>query len=230
MKFPALLKKELRECLPWLLLAAAVFLFFSSLSLRSMQLHREDYARWNQPSGATISPWDLKEPMILSGIGHILLAVSIGLGLVLGVLQFLLPWLMKTWAFTLHRSVRRVEILGAKTAAAAITFAASLGLIWTGVFWYASQPEILPLPPRAIFYGLGWIYILCGFIVYLGAALAGLSDARWYTTRVFGVGLSVFILWWALIQWQVAWCLAVLAAGLVLLGVQLINLFLKREF
>ena len=132
MRFLTLLKKELREALPWLLLTAIIFLFVGSLLLWS-DLRKErfsnDWSGWSQnpfsrnvvKSRVPISregrfgyvgkSYSLVKRLPLSDFGSLLVFSSAGLGLVLAVRQFLVPSFFKTWSFTIHRSMPRAMIL-----------------------------------------------------------------------------------------------------------------------
>ena len=123
MRFLALLKKELRECMPWLLLAMIILLLFGTptlhISAREQRMYGGD---WNQNPGTRVSYWELTDHSPLSSVGPLMLFTCIGLGLALAGRQFWMPHFVKTWAFTIHRSVRRADVLWAKLGAGAISF------------------------------------------------------------------------------------------------------------
>jgi ABC-type transport system involved in multi-copper enzyme maturation permease subunit len=189
MRFSALLRKELRECLPWLLLAALAFSVIGGFFLRREQAQRQ---RWFYDGFSPYSVVSLEQstqPSSLRGTGPVLLITSIGLGLILGVRHFWIPHFTGTWPFLLHRSVSRLTIFWGKFAAATLAFIISLGTIWTIFYWYACRPELFIVPPMLRVFIEGWIFLVLGLVVYLGAALVGISTARWYTTRIFALGV-----------------------------------------
>ncbi|MBN2271324.1 MAG: hypothetical protein JXN61_11960 [Sedimentisphaerales bacterium] len=231
MKFLMLLRKELRESLPWVLLAAVVLFAIGGLMLR--ELARYDLVSWRHSqlvAGQPVSPYLLTQDSVLTGSAGLLFAVSIGLGLTLGVRHFWMPHFTRTWPFLLHRSVSRMTVLGSKLAAATIAFIVSLGTVWIALYWYACRPEIflVPAPVKALIDG--WIYIVLGLMVYLATALTGLSRARWYTTKIFGLAFATFIFLGVTMQRTVLWAVLVIAFGMAILLFQVIETFCKREY
>ena len=210
MRFIALLRKELREILPWLLLAALLMLLIGGGLLRESVRHKRQFP--------------------LSDFGPLLLSLATGLGLVVAGRQFGVPGFLKTWAFTIHRSASWATILLAKLAAASIALVLAIAVLWTVMFFYAVKHELLVRSPGMRILAEGWIYISLGLIAYLAAALVGISTARWYTTRVFPLALALGIGFVALVQTGLAYPLLVIAAGAVLLGSQVVHAFLHREY
>ncbi len=231
MKFIALLRKELREGLPWIVLAGVVFLFFGGLILQE-QVRRfiENPRMWHYQAGSELRIHSFVRHPMVGSIGAMLLLCSIGLGIVLGGRQFWVPRFTRTWAFTLHRSVSRRTVLAAKASAAVLGFVLSLGLLWTLLFIYASRPGVLPYPPAMRSFAEGWIFILLGLLVYLATALAGLSQARWYTTKMCGLGLAILISILAMTQASLVAVIGIILAGATILGVQVLHLIESREF
>ncbi len=231
MRFLALLKKELRECLPWLLIAAIAFLVIGGLALRLM-IHSGAPFRYPYrfSPGSAIGTFRLTVHSPLSTTGGWLFFISIVLGLALGIRQFFIPHFSRTWGFTIHRSINKLTILCAKLFVAAIAFIISLGTVWMVIYWYASLPEILPFPPEPRLFMEGWILIAMGFTVYLGTALAGLSIAKWYTTKVFPLAFVLVIIVTTVSQWKLSTAFAVMLIGSLILLSQIIHTFLNREF
>jgi hypothetical protein len=231
MRFSALLKKEMRECLPWMLLAAIVFLALGVFFQRVEAQY--DYPNWYY---SRLSPGTIVEPHLFTynskfGMtGALLLLSSIGLGLVLSVRHFWIPNFTRTWPFLLHRSVSRNTILTAKLTATMIAFVISLGLVWIGLYRYACRPEIFPRLQAPRVFIEGWIFIMLGFAVYLGAALSGLSTAKWYTTKIFGLLFAGFIIITTLSQCSLVWAFIVIAVSAAILLSQIFHTFLRKEF
>jgi hypothetical protein len=74
--------------------------------------------------------------------------------------------------------------------------------------------------------------LICGtgLLFYLGAGLVGLSKAKWYTTKLMGLG---FVLWMFITidaQWKLWWGFGTLAIGAVILLYLTWETFLKRQF
>jgi len=231
MRFSALLRKEFRESLPWLLLAAIVFFAFGGFCLRekAYQAGRNwDYSHLSP--GSLVEPYWLTLSSPLAATGMWLLLTSIGLGLSLGIRHFWIPYFTGTWPFLLHRSANRKTILAAKLTAATIAFIISLGTLWVCLYWYANRPELFTIPQTARIFIEGWILIALGLIAYLGTALSGLSTAKWYTTRIFGLAFATVIIIAIFAQWRLAWAFVMIIAGVFILLSQIISLFLNREF
>ena len=232
MRFSTLLRKELRECLPWMLLAAIVFLALGGFFLRA-EIHYRN-PRWHY---SRLSPGTIVEPSlftyysILGVTGPLLLLSSIGLGLVLGIRQFWIPHFTRTWPFLLHRSVSRKTILAAKLTVALIAFVISLGPIWIGLYWYANRPpEVFPIPQTPRVFIEGWIFIMLGLVAYLGTALSSLSTAKWYTTKIFGLVFAAFVILTTFPQCSLVWVFTVIAVSVAILLSQIFDTFLRREF
>jgi len=223
--------------------AAAVFLIvFGAISLwgqmiQSQWSHRypvfspgssvADYQVTRDPD---VTIYTFIKPPVVSGTGMLLFLTSIGLGLILGIRQFWMLGFTKMWGFELHRSVDRTTILWAKFTAAAISLFVSAGLVWTGFYWYASQPKLFAVPPPSRVFIEGWIFVMIGLVIYFGTALTGLSRARWYTTKKVPLAFAVFIFVTALSQWKLSFAVLSVIIGIAILVVQIIDTFLNREY
>jgi hypothetical protein len=83
---------------------------------------------------------------------------------------------------------------------------------------------------RPEFWSKGWIIIALGFVTYLGVAAAGLSTERWYTTKLFSLGL-VFLLYIACFcDWRLWVILLFLIAVISILLLQITERFLNRQY
>lgn len=231
MRFSALLRKELWESLPWMLLAAIIFLAIGGFALRAQAYHgRPSWSYSSLSPGSAVDSYQLTHYSHLKMTGPWLLITSIGLGLVLAVRHFWIPHFTRTWPFLLHRSVSRQTILGAKLAAATVAFVVSLGSVWVGLYWYACRPELFMVPLPVRIFIEGWLFIVLGLVAYLGAALVNLSTARWYTTKIFGLAFATVVIFMIILQWRLSWAFAIVIIGVVVLLSQIIDTFLNREF
>jgi len=235
MRFLALSRKELRESLPWLLLAGLLLLGVGLLILRSeARFARMDKQHWSSRQalgpGEVVNTYALVRSPHLTMVAMWLAFIGPGLGLVLGVCHFWVPLFARTWSFLLHRSTSRMSILGAKLAAAILGLLISLGLVWTGLYWYACRPGLLPIPEPIQILIVGWVYIAIGLVVYMGTALSALSTARWYTTRIFGLAFAALAAFVILLQWHLGWVLVLTVLAIAILFVQTVAAFLSREY
>jgi hypothetical protein len=227
MRFTALLKKELRECLPWMIIAALIILLWSGLFLNELSYRQaNEWAtktfRSNLLINATYPP--------LQDAGVLLFMVSIGLGLVLGLQQYWMPGFRGIWPFLLHRSSSRRFLLTAKITAGVITFVISCGAIWTLLYFYSCRPGTFWTPPAFKYLLEGWLLALLGFVIYLAMALCGLSTARWYTTKIFPLILATLVIIAVMGQWKLYWVLVIPVIGVVIILAQIYGNFLNREF
>ncbi len=232
MRFLALLRKELRESLPWMLLTAIVFLAIGGFSLREAHLYgMYDWSERYFSSRYISETYGLLyRHSPLQVIGPVLLLTSLGLGLVLGVRHFWIPYFTRTWPFLIHRSVDRTTIFWAKLAAAIITFLISLGAVWAAFYSYSCHPERFTMLPIKRVFIEGWLFIALGLVVYLGTALTGLSTARWYTTRIFGLAFATVIICATIFEWRLGWAFAAIIIGAAILLSQINDTISNREF
>ncbi|MHC4396909.1 MAG: hypothetical protein ACYS1A_14775 [Planctomycetota bacterium] len=230
MRFLTLMWKEFRESLPGLLSAAIVLLAIGGFILRvETQNQRPNWYYSRIIPGETVDAYRLIHHTVLTLPGVWLLLVSIGLGLALGVRQFWMAYFTKTWSFELHRSVSRATILSAKLCIALLGFCISVGIVWTIFYYYSCRPRLFMIPPAFRIFIEGWIFIALGFVTYLGTALVGLSEARWYTTKIVGLGFATLV-FFTIFHWKLSWVFATLIIGVVILLSQIIYTFLNREF
>ena len=232
MRFLALLRKELRESLPWILLAVILLLTAGVYMLRIEAYYSRDtqYLRRLSP-GASLDPSSLVHSSVLQVSALWLVFISIGLGLVLGVRHFGIPIFTRTWPFLLHRSTGKMTILAAKLSAATIAIVFSLGTAWLILYLYACRPGMFTIPPSYTNLIDGWLFIVLGMVVYLGTALSALSTARWYTTRIFGLALvTILILTMTVESSSRPWIVAIIIFTAAILLSQIIHTFLTREF
>jgi len=230
MRFLTLMWKEFRESLPWLLAAIIVLLVIGSFILIVEVRNQRPiwhYARIKP--GETVDAYRLMHHTVLTSPAIWLFLVSIGLGLGLGVRQFWMAHFTKTWGFEIHRSVSRAAILSAKIFTTLVGFCISLGSVWTIFYLYSCRPGLFMIPPPFRIFIEGWILIALGFITYLGTALVGLSEVRWYTTKIFGLAFAI-IVFFTTFHWKLSSVFMALIIGTAILLSQIIYTFHNREF
>ena len=230
MRFTALLKKELREALPWIALVLIAILLIGSLTIHNEQKHQWSQGAHNVKAGSSPNLRNLNMRQPLYEMGPLVITLSIALAVALGITQFLLPFFQRNWAYTIHRSVNRTTILLSKFTAAAIAMVLGIGVIWTLFYLYACQPGKFPFPPPKHVLTDGWLFILMAMVVYFATALTSVSTTKWYTTRVFPLVFTLFVYIIALSN-QTPLSLAIIAliaaAGFC---VQIVHTFTNREF
>jgi len=229
MRFLALFKKELREAVPWLILAALLLL---AISWFMIHMKAYDQSRWYYnaiSNGKVIDTYMIFRTDIMLESAILMFFTSIGLGLAVGIRHFWVPDFTRTWQFLIHRSATRSLILSAKLTAAA-TVLLCLSIAWLLLAGYAYLSERVIIPPESGIVGMGIFYAYLGFIVYLGTALCALTTTRWYTTRMFGL-FFVFIMYMLILS-QMKFTFAFLSTVffLAVLIVQIYETFLQKEF
>jgi len=171
--------------------------------------------------GYTFSP--------LTYTGPLLIIASLICGGILG-LQFWINDYTKTWYFLLHRCATRTMILLSMITAAIFSLIIFTGGCWTLLFLYASVPGLFLLPPTPRVYIEGWLFISLGLVFFLGVSLSGISTAKFYTTKLFGIIFAGIVLITTFMSLDIVWGGVIIAAGILFLAVQLFSVFLNREF
>jgi hypothetical protein len=240
MRFKALIYKELRECLPWVLTASIFLIACGFISLwmtvepNTIEGHyskftSSSYVDTNLFEDTDILLYYLFYSPFISSAGIFLFLFAIGLGIALGVRQFWVEFFTKTWGFMLHRSVRRGTILLAKLFAGLISFIPMI-VIWAVFYIYGYDKEYFPIPPSVSTFIQGLIFIAFGFVVYLSVALAAMSREKWYTTKMVSLAFVIWMFIALITQWRQGWAwLVIFVSGIVLL-IQITDVFLNREF
>lgn len=224
MGFREMLRKELRECLPWAAGVTAAGTLFGGACLWSA------HARfWRTYAYVRLRHDDMVESC-LSSAGVTIFVAALALGVVLAARQFLVADLAREWGFLLHRPLSRARALGAKL----LTGLAALALVgcgWCLLVGISRLPGVALPPPSCRVFGEGWLLVGWGVLLYLGATLSCLSPARWYTTRL--AGLSAAALWIPLAMVSTSTlsggCVYLLI-GFLALGLQVVSTFLRKEF
>jgi hypothetical protein len=226
MKFIALLKKEFRESLVFMVLAMMAFTAITSLAIRDFGLRGgDDYQYYVRNSN-----YRLFHNSPVNEIGDMLMFASISMGLGLGVLHFWVPLLTRTWAFVVHRPTSKTAILSSKILCAALALVACLGVPWIWAHWYVNHVKTTGFPPNPQVLWEGWLFIGLGFAMYLGTALSAMSSARWYTTRFLGLISAIFVLCWMFYLSSISAAFSLLLVSTVILLSQLAVTFSRREF
>ena len=230
MKALALLKKELRESLVPMVLAAFIFIGMAIFLVHAFARYSGDDYQYYVRNAQSAYIGGFFHRHHNNEVGIVLVFASISLGAGLGILHFWMPLLTRTWAFLSHRSVSRGLILGAKLVAAGVAFVMCLGVPWSWIYVYGNQVKSTGFPPNPQVLWEGWLFITLGYTLYLGTALAAMSTTRWYTTRFFGLIFTALIMFVVFLQSNVLTAFGLLLMCMAILMVQLFSLFSLREF
>jgi len=138
-------------------------------------------------------------------------------GLALGWLQIFAENHRDLRAFLVHRPVDRLLLLHAKLLSGLALYALAVGLPFAVLLVYVLIPGHVPAPFEWAMVGPMVNLFLLGLVGYGAGLLIGLRPARWYASRIFGLGpaiLAAIAVFASREYWQAAGVLGV--AGLVL--------------
>jgi hypothetical protein len=229
MKFLTLLKRELRESVPWIILAVLLLLTIGWPIIRLTAINQTQGLYGVTTNGSVIDAYRIFRTDIMYESAIWMFFISIGLGIVLGIRHFWMPGFTGTWQFLVHRSVTRGAILSAKLIAAAVLMLC-LSIAWLLLAGYAHTSKMVIIPPESGIVGMGIFYTYLGFIFYMGTALCALANTRWYTTKLFGLFFVLIMCILVLSQKSFLLAFFIAAVVFVVLIVQIYETFLKREF
>jgi hypothetical protein len=227
-----IIRKEIWHNKHWMGLALGFVLFFTIV----IYIDQTEYARHfnsrNYAVNSKINIWELYNNGVNSismrGFSAIYFFAAVGLGILIAVSQFWVPFFTNTWKFTLHRPIKRGKMLMLMFTSAAFMIALIAGGSWT-ILWLKGRAEF-SLPPTFTSLAEGWLFTLEGFIAYLAIALAALSEERWYTTKL--VPLLFALLTWIAIWMSITFTSAFIITGIYMAIVMplIYRKFETREF
>jgi ABC-type transport system involved in multi-copper enzyme maturation permease subunit len=232
MKFGALVYKEIRECLPYMLGAALLLIAFGFTMVQITV--NPDYIenRYTQFSNINVNQWGgyyLFRASLIQPAGVWAMIFSVALGIALAIRQYSAEFFVRTWGFLLHRSVNRGTILASKLFAGLLSFI-PLIIIWGLFYLYAHDKRYFPIPPTGRIFAEGLIFVAFGYISYLAIAMAALNKAKWYTTKKLSIAFGIWMFVTLMVQWQPFWGWITIIIAAAILLVQIIDTFLNREF
>jgi hypothetical protein len=173
----ALVRKEMRENVR----VAALGLVIYTLMLLSQ--YREYVA----------SPSNMSQPLADSGLLWSTAWFCGIFGAVLGWLQVHNERRPDLWAFLIHRPMTRTGIFLAKVMAGLGLYALVVGLPLLGFIVWARLPGHVAAPFELAMLRPVAAYVLAGLLYYFAGMLSDLRQARWYASRVLGVGVAIVV-------------------------------------
>jgi len=231
MKFIALVYKEIRECLPYIIGAAILLITFGFTTVQmSVSPNLIDYSYTKFSDGnMNFWGWNLFRTSFIHSASGWLLLFAVALGIAIGIRQYSAEFLAKTWGFLLHRSVNRGTILASKLFAGLLGFI-PLIVIWGLFYLYAHDKRYFPIPPTERIFAEGLIFVAFGYVSYLAIAMTALNKAKWYTTKTLSAAFGIWMFVTLVVQWQLFWAWITIIATAAILLVQITDIFLNREF
>ena len=173
----ALVRKEMRENVR----VAALGLVVHTLML--VQQYREYVA----------SPTNMSQPLADSGILWSTAWFCGIFGALLGWLQVHNERRPDLWAFLIHRPMTRTGIFLGKVMAGLALYVLVVGLPLLGFFLWARLPGHVAAPFEFAMLRPVAVYVLVGLLYYFAGMLGDLRQARWYASRVLGVGVAIVV-------------------------------------
>ena len=228
-----IIKKEIIHNKHWMGLAVGFLLFFTIVVYTSVAKNEPRFYEQNYAVNSEISLWNIysygsNDTMNIRSFSALYFFAAAGLGILVGVSQFWVPFFTNTWKFTLHRPIKRSAALTLMLLSAAFIIALIAGGSWT-ILWLKAKSQFT-LPPTTGALAEGWLFVLEGFVAYLAVALAALNQHRWYTAKFLPL-LFAFLTW--IVMWTtVSFTGAIMTAGIYILIVMplIYRKFETREF
>jgi hypothetical protein len=182
----ALILKDLRENLKAALIGLVIF---SLLLFRSYQIAGSTLATLlaGAMTNQIIALQPLLSPNLLADAGFFCAIF----GAALGWLQTRNEAHRDLWAFLIHRPVTRAEIFRGKITAGLCLYAFGAGLPLAILVAVARIPGHVAAPFEWAMVLPLVSFFLAGVDFYFAGMLTGLRQARWYASRVFGLGLAI---------------------------------------
>jgi len=136
-------------------------------------------------------PPDMLQPLVSSDVLGVTTFFCAIFGLLLGWLQIQAEKHPDLRAFLLHRPVERTTIFWSKLLGGAALYALGAGVPLAGLLIYVVIPGHVPAPFEwAMVQPLLNVFLL-GLVFYAAGLLTAARPARWYGSRIFGLGLAV---------------------------------------
>ncbi|MHC4505296.1 MAG: hypothetical protein ACYTFI_18490 [Planctomycetota bacterium] len=220
----AILKKEIKENLPWAILGLLVvsLAFYAGLARGG--------PGFLSLLGFSGSYYSSELPLLSGGLLPYTTAVYAIFGAALGMLQTVPESGRGTYPFLVHRPVRRGRMLLGKALAGGAMYAVAGGVpLLVAVIWVAI-PGHYAAPFRIAMAGAVFADFLCGLVFYLAGILTGVRRARWYGTRLAGFGFALIVMFLAHGVPPFLAAVAVEIAGAAVLLWAAYAAFLRREF
>ncbi len=181
----ALVRKEIRELAPLLVLAGLKQSFLLASAIGSLPEQIDIFTDSN-----TIPFYN---PLNDGGAIFWMIVIGGAFAILAGLWQTLSEFLRGTFPFLLHRPLARTRVFGVKLS---VGVAVCLLLTVMPIFGYAlwaSSPGAHPSPFYWSMTGPAWLLCLGVVLTYLATFLSGLRSVRWYVSRFLPVPLAIVV-------------------------------------
>ncbi|MAG92423.1 MAG: hypothetical protein CMJ48_01545 [Planctomycetaceae bacterium] len=112
------------------------------------------------------------------------LPIAAGMAIVLGLWQSLMEFVRGTWHFLINRPIERSRLVGNKLVAGLLLYFVTTAIPILGLACWAATPGAFAAPFEWSLTRTIWLVWLVMPILYLGAFLCGIRQARWWGTRL----------------------------------------------
>jgi hypothetical protein len=213
----ALVRKEVRELLPWMVLVGLLQLYLVS---SAMGVH----LGFLQQSPQTI-------PFINDELCSYMFTVAGIFAAVIGFWQTAWESSRGTFLFLLHRPIHRDAIVFAKLAVGITVCLIAPALPVLIYARWAATPGTHASPFLWSMTGWAWMLVLEIPLVYLGAFLSGLRPAKWYGTRLLPFAASLLLLFATQgPPWGITINLVLTLIGYVLFFIAIFQVAMQRDY
>jgi ABC-type transport system involved in multi-copper enzyme maturation permease subunit len=219
----AIARKELREMLPLIVLAALVQLWLLFGVMGMLPELAGDFGPGNIiPFLDPFRDGDLVMAMVMVGG---CLAIGLGLG------QTLWELFRGTFPFLLHRPVSRTRIFATKLLVGAGLWVALTVLPVVVYALWAATPGTHPSPFEWWMTASAWPLCLDVLLVYLAAFLCGLRPARWYGSRFLpGVFAGILVMILLILPLGAVWSTIILLAACAGYALVILQVAQSRDY
>jgi hypothetical protein len=217
MKFLALFKKDVKCLLPWFIITFAIYIMVVYMFTMIAALDRN-------------TNFSLKDCCMIIAWG-----LFVFFGFISGLMQFVHTGQSNTWAFLLHRSVSRIQILSSMILSFLFLsiILGSFEFLVFNIFAVAYDVRIdcADLSEWLLFSAMWQRFTMIGLIVYLATVLCSLNYLKWFTTKLFPfVFVWIFcVLVFKAYHSDTYGDLILLIVAVVILLTQITDLFVKKE-
>ena len=177
MAFKAVLWKEFRENFKW----AVLGLLLVSAGMAHSLLQFVNYVAYGNQN------WSLNEPNLFQTSAYLTPLVGFSIGLA----QVVLENRGDKWGFLTHRPMRRSTLFWGKSVAGILLYLGAVVVPLSCALIWIAAPGHLPMPFDARMVLPFVADVLCGLVYFFAGLLTGMRDARWYGSRVMGIGAGL---------------------------------------
>lgn len=222
----ALIKKELREVLPTVAIAAVAYLIAISAAT----------GNWLVVKTPLREVFSLRTQEVVFAsdtfLDHFLL-IAACYATVLGFQQSLAEEWRGTFRLLLHRPMARIRIVLVKLTSGLVVLLVTGSIAIVALALWAATPGMQPAPFYWSMTVPTFFVLISAPILYLGAFLSAVRPSRWYATKLIPWVVSIGVFWLAFELSQhdfFLWAFGFLSVGMLLLLANTVWVIGHRDF